>query len=450
MASRRTKILHRPHPEEIREPYLREVAPSDAEDVGVYSGIGADIRAARVRAGLDLREVAAQLHIRQQHLEAIEDGRFDDIPGRIYVIGFLRSYADYLGFDGEEVVDRFKAETGHDAAPAKLVFPTPAPESRMPKGWLLVAVLIAAGAVYGGWYYTQDAKRLSTDLVADVPTRLLAPSPAETSPPPATNAETPKTETAPDAEAPVAFAAPAAAEGREAEANLADGAAPDETEPAAEPTRVASVAPAPSEPAERPAAPEPAATVAAISPPTAAPTRPADSVPADTLPADALATSPPTTNRAPEVPRPAAEPAAPASGVAETPTPPAAPVRTAARTPSPPPPVRPSEDGEDDYVPQVFGIGNTDARVIVRARMDSWVQVRGADNELLLTRILHAGDVYMAPNRPDLILMTGNAGALEILVDGKTVPPIGPVGTIRRRVSLDADALLNGTAVRED
>ena len=47
-----------------------------------------------------------------------------------------------------------------------------------------------------------------------------------------------------------------------------------------------------------------------------------------------------------------------------------------------------------------------------------------------------------------MILRTGNAGALEILVDGKPAPSIGALGTLRRNVQLEPEALRAGTAVR--
>jgi cytoskeleton protein RodZ len=50
--------------------------------------------------------------------------------------------------------------------------------------------------------------------------------------------------------------------------------------------------------------------------------------------------------------------------------------------------------------------------------------------------------------RSGLILRTGNAGALAILVDGKPAPAIGAVGTLRRNVMLEPEALLAGTAVK--
>ena len=85
---------------------------------------------------------------------------------------------------------------------------------------------------------------------------------------------------------------------------------------------------------------------------------------------------------------------------------------------------------------------------MVRAKLDSWIQVRdGIGRRLLVTRLLRAGETYRVPNQPSLSLLTGNAGGLEILVDGEPVPAIGDVGTVRRDVTLEADRLKAGTAV---
>jgi len=62
----------------------------------------------------------------------------------------------------------------------------------------------------------------------------------------------------------------------------------------------------------------------------------------------------------------------------------------------------------------------------------------------VLTRIFRPGDVYLVPNRPGLTLMTGNAGGLEVIVDGKPIAPLGPVGAVRRDVVLDPAKLLAG------
>ena len=81
------------------------------------------------------------------------------------------------------------------------------------------------------------------------------------------------------------------------------------------------------------------------------------------------------------------------------------------------------------------------------ASADSWVQIRDADQEIVFARVLKAGETYRVP-RAGLVLRTGNAGALELLVDGKPVPSLGALGTLRRNVTLEPEALRAGTAVR--
>jgi cytoskeleton protein RodZ len=63
-----------------------------------------------------------------------------------------------------------------------------------------------------------------------------------------------------------------------------------------------------------------------------------------------------------------------------------------------------------------------------------------------MTRLMQPGDTYTVPDRPGLKLLTGNAGALEIRVDGETMPAIGPIGAVRRDIALDIERLKNGTA----
>ena len=90
------------------------------------------------------------------------------------------------------------------------------------------------------------------------------------------------------------------------------------------------------------------------------------------------------------------------------------------------------------------------SRIVLEALTDSYIQVR--DNKakrLLVTRLLKKGQRFQVPDKPGLTLITGNAGALKILVDDIVVPNIGPVGAIRRNVILDATKLKNGSAVIE-
>jgi cytoskeleton protein RodZ len=85
----------------------------------------------------------------------------------------------------------------------------------------------------------------------------------------------------------------------------------------------------------------------------------------------------------------------------------------------------------------------------IRALTDCWIQVRsGSDQSIVFSRVLKAGETFHVP-RAGLILRTGNAGALALLVDGKPVPALGGIGAQRRNVTLDPQALLAGTAARE-
>jgi cytoskeleton protein RodZ len=87
------------------------------------------------------------------------------------------------------------------------------------------------------------------------------------------------------------------------------------------------------------------------------------------------------------------------------------------------------------------------ARVTIKAAADCWIQVRAPDQSIVFSRVLRSGETYQVPTKTGLVLRTGNAGALEIAVDGKPAPSIGGLGTLRRNVALDPEALLGGTAV---
>ena len=78
--------------------------------------IGAELRAARLRRGEEIRSIAHILHIRRDYLEALEESRYESLPGKAYALGFVRSYAEYLGLDSQYVVERYKAELDGDDA----------------------------------------------------------------------------------------------------------------------------------------------------------------------------------------------------------------------------------------------------------------------------------------------------------------------------------------------
>jgi cytoskeleton protein RodZ len=91
--------------------------------------------------------------------------------------------------------------------------------------------------------------------------------------------------------------------------------------------------------------------------------------------------------------------------------------------------------------PHAYGAIDGTARIVIRATSDSWVQIRSTDQTPLFTRVLKAGESYLVPDRPGVSMRTGNAGGLEISVDGKPMASIGPNGAVRT-LPLEPQALL--------
>ena len=65
--------------------------------------IGNFLRERREERGISLIEVEKDLKIRKKYLQALEEGNMDIIPGRTYIVGYLRNYSKYLGIDEENI-----------------------------------------------------------------------------------------------------------------------------------------------------------------------------------------------------------------------------------------------------------------------------------------------------------------------------------------------------------
>ena len=76
---------------------------------GLVFEIGNSLREARLRQNLDFGAVEAGTKIRGKYLQALEAEHFEVLPGETYVKGFLRTYAEYLGLDGQLYVDEFNS-----------------------------------------------------------------------------------------------------------------------------------------------------------------------------------------------------------------------------------------------------------------------------------------------------------------------------------------------------
>ena len=129
------------------------------------TGIGATLRDARNRRKVDLSEAEAATKIRPRFLRAMENEEWDVLPGGSYTRSFIRTYASYLGLDGERLAEEYRRASG-EPAPGERGAPRAEPvvASGLPRGgprlprvaWaaivslLLIAVLVVVGLSDGG------------------------------------------------------------------------------------------------------------------------------------------------------------------------------------------------------------------------------------------------------------------------------------------------------------
>jgi cytoskeleton protein RodZ len=374
--------------DELDQPILPQRKTSAGPDISLES-VGQDLCNARQRSGKTLMDISRELKILPHHVIAIEKGNFESLPGRVYAIGFVRSYAAWLGLDAEKIVHSVRAglaatdvrlpvigpsapleRRDHpEAVPAGSINATEhglallsPPERSVPQRF--VAVLIIGALIYSGYYVVTSAGRSAPPPVLPVPARL-----AE---------QAGLTENKPAAVAPVEQPAPISHE--------TAPAPPIEIAPA---QLAAQAWLTPKKPG--------AAAVAPVEPP--AP------ISHETMPAPPIEVAP----------------AEPLSAVPEP----------VARLHAPPPPG------------QRLGMQNRSSRVTLRVRRSMRVAVQGASNRILVNRIFAAGDTYHVPNMTGLKLSVPDAGSIEVILDGNTVGLAGEHGVAARGLLLDPPSIIS-------
>ena len=89
--------------------------------------LGAVLRTAREAKGVELGRVERDTKIRVRYLAALESGEYRELPGSVYTKGFLRNYGLYLGLDPEYLIDLYRLESGAIRAERRSVTPPPRP-----------------------------------------------------------------------------------------------------------------------------------------------------------------------------------------------------------------------------------------------------------------------------------------------------------------------------------
>lgn len=383
------------------------------------------LKTTRERAGQDLQVIAQVLRIRYIYLEAIEAGRYEDLPGKTYVVGFVRAYADHIGLDSDEVVNRFKQEVEGLEGRSELMFPSPVTEQSVPGGAIIMIGLVILAAAYGGWYFLSSQDRDVAELVPDLPAKF------------AEMMDRVKN-----------------GENAQGDAEKMTAGKPDVSEESIPVQPSEPVAEAVSEADTQDMAQKAMESLEKNKTETKEVERVVETVKVEDATTTQTTTPPSTQATVSEKVEEAAEAveekveeavealrdvAQPATTVTSATTP------QEENTPTEAEPQKVVEEATQDDVPAQPKVMTE--KVMLKAVDYSWIQVTDVDGNVLHTQVLNEGEEYQIPQTNGLVLRTGNAGGLEIYVDGTKVPSIGEAGEVRRKVLIDPKKLLAGEAV---
>jgi cytoskeleton protein RodZ len=331
----------------------RPSAPAQDQCELTAREIGRALRQAREARGEELDEVADYLRIRPAYLASLEQGELRALPGRPYVVGFLRAYAAYLGMDSDVLVASLKEPLDRLAGRPALSYREPIAEARRGTALMVTASLVLAASVYAGYYAIYRVDRGTAEPVAEAPGEVAKLA-----------SDTLR---------------------RGADAAKAETAGP-----------------------VGPTAPQRAARSA--NPP----------IPALTTPEERNADA--------------------GSAIAAE-LPDNRPPRATASAPSPARQQLALLDSEQVAAPHPAASGDGSARLALVATGSSWIQVRSTGKDYVRTRTLEPGERFPLPNRNDLALSTGDAGTLELVVDGESRGPLGQAGQVMKNLPLLPDQL---------
>jgi cytoskeleton protein RodZ len=320
------------------------------------------MREAREHLGHDLASVARELRIREVYLQAIEDGRFDEVPGPTYVGGFIRSYALFLGLDPQDIMARYKVMNPVAEFCQDLVFPEPLESGLFPRPRLVIGSLVVTAIAFGVWLWWSNGDQPDTAAIPEVPARLesLIASTDEPAADTATSSVSTVADTASQIQTRDVMAAARLDRDESDQVGAAAAVSSADSDSASTATNNEAVVTATS-------------TVAATS-------REATASAASTAGDVSQATG------------------------------------------------------------SAFGsIGE----LILTAEEDVWIEIGDRTGDIVLSRVLVAGESIRIPDDAGYVLTTGNAGGLRVQVGEQTTGPLGRAGEVWRDIGLVAQSLLD-------
>ena len=383
------------HPDSNHPSSDKPVIDSYTDNKMSVNSIGQVLRDTRLSQSKNIQEISQILRIRQIYLDAIENNDFAQLPGKIYIIGFIKTYAEYLQLDSEEIIRAYKSGDLVETTNTDLVFPTIVPEDGMPNQLTLLFGFMIAIAGYGGWYYFNNNVSSIGNPVSLNKSEIPKPSQIEKL---KTNNPLNTTKTLTQKNT-LLTSDPLK---REKEIKNADPRSSIKVGLGGVTGKILSEKQDISGKYNQVIEPQP--LLQNSNKPLSLKTNIKDKI--STL-------------------------------------------DTKTKVVNVTKPLKPKLLEKNNVLSPKNKVIES-SRITIRALSDSYLQVRNKSlNQILITRLLKKGSTYDVPNQEGLSLITGNAGALEIFVDGQKVPPIGAIGSVRRNVLLVPKDLIAGTSIGE-
>lgn len=123
--------------------------------------VGSLLRQARLAQKGKLPEISENLRISHEHLKALEEDEVNGLPGLAYAVGFIRSYADYLGLDAEVLIAQYKSQTS--GMSNGLDFPITEEDYELPSFILVSGLVVVSTIAYLFWAFLIDAEEIMMD-----------------------------------------------------------------------------------------------------------------------------------------------------------------------------------------------------------------------------------------------------------------------------------------------
>lgn len=135
------------------------ISPDDQKVVEFSENPGRRLRVQRQSRGIEVERIAAQLHLRVAAVEALEQDRYQDLPGPVFIAGYLRNYARLVGLDPEPLIATYRATT--PAAETTSLRVSPLPRQEIGSGHIMVrlislALLAAVIAMLVLWWQSRS------------------------------------------------------------------------------------------------------------------------------------------------------------------------------------------------------------------------------------------------------------------------------------------------------